>query len=141
MLDFLAGVGASLVAMAIWVYGSKKRKGYYQSKIDSLEHEKSRIEAIAKKPSELHRDAFNNIFYLVFVISLANIIRLFHGLLYDDGVVWQHFFTEGGLWLVIGSLAIRFKKRIESTYAAGDSLKALDKQIADLREKCSPPRE
>ncbi len=135
--SFVLGIAASLVAMALWVYGGKKRKGYYKQKIEDLEYEKERIEAITKKPTELYRDSFKNLFSLIFIISFANIIRLLHGLLYDNGVVWQQVFTEGGLWFVASSLALRYKKRIDSTYTKSESISIIEQKIKSIKQNAN----
>lgn len=136
MNSFIYGIFSSLVATALWVFGNKKRNGYNKQKIDDLEYEKERIEAISKKPTELYRDSFKNLFYLFFLISLANIVRLAHGLMYDSGVVWQQAFLEGSLWFVVASLAIRYKKRIDSTYNKSEAISKIEEKIKKIENKC-----
>ena len=131
--SFFFGTLSSLVATAICWYGAKKRRGYGLRKIEQLEFEKERIQAFAENPVELYRESLAGLFYLILIISFANITRLFHGLLYDGGIVWQHVFIEGSLWGVVGYLSIRYKKRIDGAYDIKASTAILDEQIARLK--------
>ena len=135
LASFVVGILSSLAATAIWVVGTKKRRGYTERQIKELEFEKSRIEAFAARPTELYRDSLAGMFYLFFIVALANCARLFHGLLYDSGVVWQQVFIEVGLWCLVGFLAIRYKKRIDAVYNLAESVAALDERIQALKQK------
>ena len=133
ILSFIFGTLTSIAATAIWWYGAKKKRGFAGKKIQELVYEKSRIQLFALNPAELYRESLAGLFYLLFIISFANVARLFHGLLYDSGVVWQQVFIEGGLWFLVGSLAIRYKKRIDGAFDAKATIASIDEQIEKIK--------
>lgn len=133
IVSFVIGVASSLVATAIWAYGVRKRRGYIGRKVSELEYEKERIKTFAVKPAELYRESLAGIFYLFLIVAFANVARLLHGLMYDGGVVWQQVFIEGGLWCVIGSLAVQYKKRIDGVYDVDQTVQKLDAEIARVK--------
>lgn len=135
LITFLLGVVGSLFATALWIYGTKKRKGYNLQRIRDLEYEKERIEAISRRPAELYRDSFRNLFYLIFVISFANMIGLAQAVISAPSHDWRRGFIEGGLWLVVAFLSIRYKKRIDSTYSKSESIAELDEKISKIKGK------
>ena len=129
IISFFLGTISSLVAAAIWWYGAKKRHGYKVQKTKELEFEKGKMQAFATNPAELYQDSLAGLFYLILIISLANFSRLFHDFLYN-GIVWHQLFIEGSLWFLVGSLAIRYKKRI-------DGIRDIKATMADIDEKIS----
>ena len=135
LITFLLGVAGSLSATALWIYGRKKRKGYHLQRVEDLEYEKERIEAISRRPTELYRDSFRNLFYLIFIIALANMIGLAQSVISEPSHDWRRAFIEGGLWLVVSFLSIRYKNRIDSTYSKAESLAELDEKIAKIKGK------
>lgn len=134
--SYIWGVISSITATALWVYGNKKKKGYYKQRTDEYKYEINKIEAISKKPTELYRDSFRNLYYLVFLVSFANIMRLFYGVLYDDGVVWQHAISEGMIWIVAALLSLKYKNRVEATYDKRKSILKLEEKIKAIENKC-----
>lgn len=132
--SFLYGVAASLVAAIIWAFGVKKRKGYDKQKIKELEFEKEKIIEISDKPSELYRDSLRGIYYLFWLTGFANVFRIFHQFIYQNSFVWQQAVTEGGLWIVLSSVAWRFVSRIDASYDKKKAIELIDKKIDKIKE-------
>lgn len=132
--SYIYGTLTSLTAAVIWWYGAKKRRGYTNRKVKELEYEKDRIRVFASNPAELYRESLAGLFFLLLIVSFANIARLLHGLMFDGGVVLPQVVVEGGLWCLVGSLAIRYKKRIDGVYDVKATVAKLDEQIAKAKQ-------
>lgn len=131
--SFIYGVCASLVAAFIWAFGVKRRKNYNKQKIKDLEFEKNKIIEISDKPSELYRDSLRGIYFLFLLVGAANVIRIFHQLIYQDSFLWQQAFTEGGVWFMLVIITLRFISRIEASYDKQKAVNDIDTKIDKIK--------
>ena len=131
---FWSVIGGFIVLAIAKIYRSYKMKSI-KNDIDLIEFEMSHLEAMKKSSVEMNRSSFKGIFFILFLISLSNVIPHAFSFLIGGDFSNASSFIAFSLWVLTSAVALKLWKRYDNIKNFKDACTRLEAKKQKLEMK------
>lgn len=131
---FWSVIGGFIVLAINKIYRAYKKKTM-KDDLDSIEFEITHLEAMKKSSVEMNRSSFRGLFFMFFLIALANVVPSAFSFFGDATLNYIASILQFGLWFLVAAVAYKFWQRYDNLKNFKEACVRLEAKKEKLQSK------